>query len=131
MAGDPTTKSSWFPTDPNVDPTDLGDAVETDPRQTGGTRPSLVRVWSPAAPAVETFPLDTETIDLGRGVTGPGDVRIRGDGRVSRRHARITVEDGQVKQLVPLYQPDQGKIVGEGAYRVAIDVVSVGLGAKF
>lgn len=46
-------------------------------------------------------------------------------------HVGRTVKESLSRQLVPLFEPDQGKTIGTGSYKVAIDVFSLGLSADF
>jgi len=56
----------------------------------GVAKPGLVVVFARGTAAARVMPLDKGALELGRGDDGPGKLD---DGRVSRRHARVTRDD--------------------------------------
>ena len=46
-------------------------------------------------------------------------------------HETREVQGSKVLSLVPLYPADQGKVIGEGTYKIGIDAISIGLAANF
>src|SRR5664279_2247980 len=67
-------------------PSTLGQAPAAD------ARPGLVLVFAGQSAEARAFALEDNTLELGRGTEGDGKLD---DGRVSRRHTRVTFEDGR------------------------------------
>jgi transcriptional regulator of acetoin/glycerol metabolism len=67
-------------------PSTLGQAPAAD------ARPGLVLVFAGQSAEARAFALEGNALELGRGTEGDG---MLDDGRVSRRHTRVTFEDGR------------------------------------
>jgi transcriptional regulator of acetoin/glycerol metabolism len=83
----PTESRYPNPVDPRtLPPSTLGQAPAAD------ARPGLVLVFAGQSAVARAFPLADHALELGRGTEGDGKLD---DGRVSRRHTRVTFEDGR------------------------------------